>query len=89
MTSEMGGGSYSFTMERLDLATELLLADTAGVTLGAFKQIFQTRPILVHPGNPTGRTLMNMVAVIPRQGNPMLYLTPDSPNMFDHVRFTF
>jgi hypothetical protein len=89
MTSEMGGGSYSFTMERLNLATELLSADTAGVTLGAFQQIFQTRPILVYPGKPTGRTLMNMVAVIPKQGSPMLYLTPDSPSMFGHARFTF
>jgi hypothetical protein len=89
MTSEMGGGSYSFTMERLNLAQDLLSADTAGLTLGAFKQIFQTRPILVYPGKPTGRTLMNMVAVIPKRGSPMLYLTPDSPNMFGHARFTF
>jgi hypothetical protein len=46
-------------------------------------------PILVHPGKPTGRTLMNMVAEIPPEGSPMLYLTPDSPNQFSHASFEF
>ena len=89
MTAEMGGGSYGFTMERLALGTELLSADTAGVTLESFQEVFKTRPILVYPGKPTGRTLMNMVAEIPKQGSPALYLTPDSPNVFGHARFTF
>ena len=51
--------------------------------------MFKTRPILVHPGRPTGRTLVNLVAVVPKQGSPILYLTPDSPNLFRHARFTF
>jgi hypothetical protein len=89
MTSEMGGGSYGFTMERLALATETLSADAAGVTLDVFQEVFRTRPILVYPGKPTGRTLMNMVVEIPKQGSPALYLTPDSPNMFAHAKFTF
>jgi len=89
MTSEMGGGSYGHTIERLALGIELLSADTAGVTLESFQAMFKTRPILVYPGKPTGRTLMNMVAEIPKQGSPVLYLTPDSPNVFGHARFTF
>jgi hypothetical protein len=89
MTAEMGGGSYGFTMERLALGTELLSADTRGVTLESFQGVFKTRPILVYPGKPTGRTLMNMVAEIPKQGSPVLYLTPDSPNVFGHARFSF
>jgi len=89
MTDEMGGGSYGFTVERQLLARDLLSQDTAGVTLETFQQMFRTRPILVHPGKPTGRTLMSMVAVIPKQGNPILYLTPDSPSLFRHARFTF
>jgi isopenicillin-N N-acyltransferase-like protein len=89
MTDEMGGGSYGHTVERLALASELLSADTGGVTLESFQKLFRTRPILVHPGKPTGRTLMNMVAEIPRQGGPVLHLTPDSPNMYDHARFSF
>jgi isopenicillin-N N-acyltransferase-like protein len=89
MTDEMGGGSYGFTVERQLLARDLLSQDTAGVTLETFQQMFRTRPILVHPGKPTGRTLMSMVAVIPKQGNPILYLTPDSPSLFRHSRFTF
>jgi len=89
MTADMGGGSYGFTMERLALGIELLSADTAGITLESFQGVFKTRPILVYPGKPTGRTLMNMVAVIPKQGKPILYLTPDSPNIFSHARFTF
>ena len=67
----------------------LLAADTAGVTLESFQAMFKTRPILIYPGKPTGRTLMNMVAEIPREGSPVLYLTPDSPNVYAHARFTF
>jgi predicted choloylglycine hydrolase len=89
MTAEMGGGSYSFTMERLALATEMLSADTAGVTLESFQGVFKTRPILVYPGKPTGRTLMQMTAEMPKEGSPALYLTPDSPNLFAHAKFTF
>ena len=62
---------------------------TAGITLEAFQQIFKTRPILVHPGRPTGRTLVNLVAVIAQQSSPILYLTPDSPSLYSHARFTF
>jgi hypothetical protein len=88
-TADMGVGSYGLTVERQELARDLLSSDTAGVTLEAFQQIFRTRPVLVHPGKPTGRTLVNMVAVIPKQGSPILYLTPDSPTLFRHARFTF
>jgi hypothetical protein len=89
MTAEMGGGSYGFTMERLGLGQDLLAENTAAVSLDDFQQLFKSRPILVYPGKPTGRTLMNMVAEIPKQGSPALYLTPDSPNIFEHARFTF
>lgn len=89
MTAEMGGGSYSHTMERFALSTELLSADTAGVSLESFQEMFMTRPILVYPGKPTGRTMTQMTAEIPKMGNPVLYLTPDSPNMYGHARFTF
>jgi hypothetical protein len=89
MTSEMGDGSYGFTMERLELGLKTLSADPAGITLESFQGIFRTRPILVYPGKPTGRTLMQMTAEIPAEGSPVLYLTPDSPNVFAHARFTF
>jgi hypothetical protein len=88
MTAEMGGGSYGFTMERLELGKKLL-ADPENVTLESFQQVFETRPILVYPGKPTGRTLMQMTAEIPKDGYPVLHLTPDSPNLFKHVKFTF
>jgi hypothetical protein len=89
MTAEMGGGSYGHTTERLELSAKLMAEDTNSVTLETFKDMFKTRPILVYPGKPTGRTLMQMTAEIPKQGSPALYLTPDSPNMYNHVRFNF
>jgi len=89
MTAEMGGGSYGHTTDRLELSGKLMAEDTDGVTLESFQSMFKTRPILVYPGKPTGRTLMQMTAEIPKNGNPVLYLTPDSPNMFSHARFTF
>jgi hypothetical protein len=33
--------------------------------------------------------LMNMVAVIPKEASPVLYLTPDSPNLYNHAKFRF
>ncbi len=89
MTPEMGGGSYGFSQERLALGLEQLGTNIADITREDFQQLFRTRPVLVHPGKPTGRTLMNMVAEIPQEGSPVLYLTPDSPNMFGHAKFTF
>ncbi len=89
MTPEMGGGSYGFSQERLALGLDQLGTNIADITREDFQQLFRTRPVLVHPGKPTGRTLMNMVAEIPREGSPVLYLTPDSPNMFGHAKFTF
>ena len=89
MTAEMGGGSYGHTTDRLELSAKLMAEDTNSVTLETFQDMFKTRPILVYPGKPTGRTLMQMTAEIPKEGNPVLYLTPDSPNMFAHARFSF
>jgi hypothetical protein len=54
-----------------------------------FKQLFTTRPVLVHPGKPTGRTIMSMIVEIPASGSPILHLTPDSPSIYDHARFAF
>jgi len=89
MTAEMGGGSYGHTTDRLELSEKLMSEDTDGVTLESFQNMFRTRPILVYPGKPTGRTLMQMIAEIPNEGKPVLYLTPDSPNNFAHVKFSF
>ena len=89
MTADSGGGSYGFTGERLKLALALLRAKAAAMDLAGFQDIFRTKPILVHPGKPTGRTLMNMVAEIPSSGSPVLHLSPDSPAHFAHARFSF
>ena len=89
MTAEMGGGSYGHTTDRLELSGKLMSEDTDSVTRESFQKMFKTRPILVYPGKPTGRTLMQMTAEIPRRGSPVLYLTPDSPKKYNHVRFTF
>lgn len=32
---------------------------------------------------------MNTVAVVPNDPDPILYLTPEAPNLFSHARFTF
>ncbi len=88
MDATSGGGSYGFTHQRLDLANATLGAGPS-ITVTGFKELFKTRPILVHPGKPTGRTLMNMIAEIPPTGSPVLHLTPDTPSLYEHARFTF
>ena len=76
-------------MERLNLGLDLLSQNTAEITLESFQDLFKTRPVLVYPGKPTGRTLMNMVAEIPKEGSPVLYLAPDSPNIFAQAKIHF
>ena len=89
MDASSGGGSYGFTHQRLKLAIDTLSASPDTVTLEDISKLKSTRPILVNPGKPTGRTLMSMIAVIPQTGNPVLYNTPDSPNWFERVKFEF
>jgi predicted choloylglycine hydrolase len=89
MDASSGGGSYGFTHQRLKLAIDTLSATPDTVTFEDISKLKSTRPILVNPGKPTGRTLMSMIAVIPQKGNPVLYNTPDSPNWFEYVKFEF
>jgi len=89
LTAESGGGSYGFTHQRLDFANETLSNGSDSISLDGFKQLFATRPVLVYPGKPTGRTIMSMIVEIPASGSPTLHLTPDSPSIYDHARFAF
>jgi len=89
MDPSSGGGSYGHTQKRLELATETLLKEESTISFEGIKKLKSTRPILVNPGSPTGRTIMCMIVEIPANGDPVLYTTPDSPNWFDHVRFDF
>ena len=66
-----------------------LLTEAPRIDVDGFREMFQRRPILVFPGKPTGRTLMNMVAEIPASGSPTLHLTPDAPHKYPAARFTF
>jgi isopenicillin-N N-acyltransferase-like protein len=88
ITAKSQGASPALTLERLELAQKLIWnVDT--MALRGFQQLFRTRPILVHPGKPTGRTLMNTIAEIPAGANPTLHVTPGSPNLDEHVPFGF
>ena len=89
MDASSGGGSYGYTHQRLDLATEVLSTNTDNIMFEGTRELMTTRPILVNPGSPTGRTIMCTIAEIPEKGNPILYTTPDSPNWFEHVKFEF
>ena len=89
MDASMGGGSYGYTFERLELATETLKAEQNTIDFQGIRKLKTTRPILVNPGSATGRTLQCMIVEIPAKGNPVLFTTPDSPNWFEHVKFEF
>ena len=89
MDARTGGGSYGFTHQRLALALGEFAKGTSHITLEDIKRLKSTRPILVNPGKPSGRTIMSLIVEIPREGSPVLYNTPDSPNWFEHVAFGF
>ena len=63
--------------------------EAAGMTFGGVREMMSTRPILVYPGKPTGRTHQSLIVEIPKSGSPALYTTPDSPTRFEYVKFTF
>ena len=89
MDASSGGGSYGFTHQRFVLGMTNLLASHETIDFEGLRKLKSTRPILVNPGKPTGRTLQCMIAEIPKEGPPVLFLTPDSPNWFGHVKFEF
>jgi hypothetical protein len=77
------GRPQAFTRERLDLANTTLSTQARSITLAGSRELFTTRPILVHPGKPTGRTIMSMIAETPAAGSPVLHVTPDAPSHYD------
>lgn len=89
MDASSGGGSYGFTHQRLELGLKIMKEKAATMTFAGVREMMSTRPILVYPGKPTGRTHQSMIVEIPKTGSPALYTTPDSPNRFGHVKFTF
>jgi isopenicillin-N N-acyltransferase-like protein len=89
MDASSGGGSYGFTHQRLELGLKIMKQKADVMTFEGVREMKSTRPILVYPGKPTGRTHQSMIVEIPSSGSPALYTTPDSPNRFEHVRFTF
>ena len=89
MDASSGGGSYGYTHQRLELAIEILDGGSNTMVLEGVKALKTQKPILVYPGSPSGRTIMCMIVEIPKSGSPVLYTTPDSPNLHDHVKFEF
>ncbi len=89
MDASSGGSSYGFTHRRLELVTKTLAEQAGEITFDGIRKLKSTRPVLVNPGKPSGRTLQCMIVEIPAEGPPVLYQTPDSPNWFDHVKFEF
>lgn len=89
MDASSGGGSYGFTHQRLELGLQFMEERGSTASFDGIRQLKGTRPILVNPGKPTGRTLQSMIVEIPEEGSPVLYTTPDSPNWFRHVKFEF
>ncbi|GJM60557.1 C45 family peptidase [Persicobacter diffluens] len=89
MDPSSGGGSYGYTQQRFALAKQHLQQSSATIGLEGVKALKTTKPILVYPGSPTGRTIMCMIVEIPKTGNPILYTTPDAPNLHEHVKFEF
>lgn len=89
MDSDTGGGSYGYTHQRLELATKILEEQADNIEFEGVRDLKMEKPILVYPGSPTGRTIMCMIVEIPEEGSPILYTTPDSPNLNEHVKFEF
>ena len=89
MDANTGGGSYGYTHQRLELATEILETKADTITYEGVRDLKMEKPILVFPGSPTGRTIMCMIVEIPKEGSPILFTTPDVPNLNKHVKFEF
>lgn len=82
-------GSFGYTHGRLNLANKELSKSAEKIGFEGLRELKSTRPILNNRPNASSRTIMGTIISIPKKGSPILWTTPDSPNWFDHVKFTF
>ena len=80
---DLNDNSFGHTHGRLNLANEILEDSAYNIDFEGLKELKSTPPIL------NGSTIMGTIISIPKEGFPVLWTTPGSPNLFGHVKFTF
>ena len=80
---DLNDSSFGRTHRRLNLANEILEDSAYNIDFEGLKELKSTPPI------PNGSTIMGTIISIPKEGFPVLWTTPGSPNLFGHVKFTF
>ncbi|AKP50845.1 C45 family autoproteolytic acyltransferase/hydolase [Cyclobacterium amurskyense] len=80
---DLNDSSFGHTHRRLNLANEILEDSAYNIDFEGLKELKSTPPIL------NGSTIMGTIISIPKEGFPVLWTTPGSPNLFGHVKFTF
>ena len=80
---DLNDNSFGHTHGRLNLANEILEDSAYNIDFEGLKKLKSNPPIL------NGSTIMGTIISIPKEGFPVLWTTPGSPNLFGHVKFTF
>jgi isopenicillin-N N-acyltransferase-like protein len=80
---DLNDNSFGNTHRRLNLANEILGDSANNIDFEGLRELKSTRPIL------NSGTIMGTIISIPKKGFPILWTTPGSPNLYNHVKFTF
>jgi isopenicillin-N N-acyltransferase-like protein len=80
---DVNDSSFGNTHGRLNLANEILGDSAKNIDFEGLRELKSTRPIL------NSGTIMGTIISIPKKGFPILWTTPGSPNLYNHVKFTF
>ncbi len=80
---DVNDSSFGYTHARLNLANKILGESANTIDYEGLRELKSSPPIL------NSNTIMGTIISISKQGFPILWTTPGSPNLFSHVKFTF
>lgn len=77
------------TLERLETAEKILANEFETIDIQGIKNLKSTTPIRIKEEGAISETIESVICEIPKQGNPILYVTNGLPNGDNYERFDF
>lgn len=81
--------STAHTVERLDTAIPALEKSYKTIDTQGMKNLKSTAPIRINEKGAISQTIESVITEIPKEGNPILYVTNGLPNGDNYERFDF
>ncbi len=81
--------STALTVERLETAVPALEENYKTIDTQGMKNLKSTKPIRIQEEGAISETIESVITEIPKEGNPILYVTNGLPNGDNYERFDF